>query len=355
MLRVKSLSTRPPFVEIIIPNWNGAEFLKECLDSLKKQTFSDFGVVVVDNGSTDGSLDMLAANYPEVRTISFENNRGFSAAVNAGIHSSNSRWLLLLNNDIEVAPDCLETLAEAVERYPGYHSFSLKMVNYHHRDMLDGAGDAVLRGGAGYRIGTMERDQGQYDEDRDVFGPCAGAALYSREFFDKTGYFDEDFFAYLEDVDLNMRAVRQGLRCRYVAGAVVYHIGSATSGSRINPFTISLSTKNTFNVLLKNYPISVFLRFFPIICIYHFMWFLFVLKRKEVMAYLKGITGAAGQVHLMLKKRRTVATQATISPKEFAQLLNRSERDAVNSIMFRRTQMKKTNRLLSLYQKIFLG
>ncbi|MCK5069109.1 MAG: glycosyltransferase family 2 protein, partial [Desulfocapsa sp.] len=231
-------------IDIVIPNFNGKVFLRNCLNSLQKQTCTEFSVIVVDNGSTDGSIELLSEEYPKVKVLSWDENRGFSAAVNAGIDAGSAPLIFLLNNDTELDKHCLDELIATAQAKAGYDFFAAKMLNYHERTSLDGAGDAFLRGGVGYRIGTMETDGNYYNTARQVFGACAGAALYRRDFFDELGLFDEDFFAYLEDVDLNLRANSRGKKCWYVPDARVYHIGSATTGSKINPFTVSLSTRN---------------------------------------------------------------------------------------------------------------
>ena len=197
-------------IDIIIPNWNGRNLLKTCLDSLQNQSSRCFHIIVVDNGSTDGSVSCIEQHYPQVEIIALPENRGFSAAVNLGIRASTKKWLMLLNNDVEVEQGCLGYLAKVCGDEPEYDFFALKMIDFQERSMIDGAGDCVLRGGVGYRLGTMEFDDEIYRIKRDVFGACAGAALYRRSLFDTVGLFDEDFFAYLEDVDLNLRAVRAG-------------------------------------------------------------------------------------------------------------------------------------------------
>ena len=244
-------------IDIVIPNWNGKNLLRACLDSLKLQSFTEYSVIVIDNGSTDGSKELLQEKYPDVHLISWPQNRGFSVAVNAGIKAGSAPLVFLLNNDTELHEDCLQEMVRAAEKIPEADFFAAKMLNYHKRHKLDGAGDAFLRGGVGYRIGTMEADGDLYSSSRYVFGVCAGAALYRREMLQEIGCFDEDFFAYLEDVDLNLRANSRGKKCWYVSEARVYHVGSATTGSKINDFTVSLSTRNNFNVLLKNYPFSL--------------------------------------------------------------------------------------------------
>lgn len=365
-----------PPVTVIIPNWNGRSLLPVCLSSLARQKSDDFTVLLVDNGSQDGSVAFVREHFPFVQCLALPANRGFSAAVNAGIKACSSPWLFLLNNDAEAEAHCLERLIAATRRYPEVDFFALKMVNFHDHGVLDGAGDAALRAGVGYRLGTMEKDFGQYDTDRPVFGACAGAALYSRRLFDQIGLFDEDFFAYLEDVDLNFRAGRAGLRCRYLAGAVVYHIGSATSGARISPLTVRLSTRNCFFVCVKNYSLSCLPRLLPVMLIYQFAWLIFAIKKGQLLPWLQGIMQALFALPRMRRKFQPLSaghlfahnTQASgdrlaapagasdtaLSDHEFVGQVTEAERQAIASIMARRGQQGKGNVLLSLYSKIFL-
>jgi GT2 family glycosyltransferase len=343
-----------PLIEVIIPNWNGREMLEKCLLSLRRQTDTGFRVIVVDNGSEDGSNQLVESSFPEVKLIRLQFNTGFSVAVNRGIEASAAPWLLLLNNDMEVASDCLERLRSAVRQYPAVDFFALKMMNYHHRQYIDGAGDAVLRGGVGYRLGTMEQDSESYAKDRESFGACAGAALYSKVFFATAGLFDPDFFAYLEDVDLNLRARRCGLRCMYIAQAKVYHIGSASSGSKINRLTIRLSTRNNIFVLVKNYPPRIFVQFFPAICIYQLAWMLFCLKKGMILPYWQGIAQGVSQLlHFYRKGQEFQNGEGLLHPREFAAMIRTAEREAVGSIMARRTAAGKNNFLLACYCKLF--
>jgi GT2 family glycosyltransferase len=343
-----------PLIEVIIPNWNGKPMLEHCLSSLRQQTYSNFRVTVVDNGSRDGSIELVETSFPEVRLIRLHYNSGFSVAVNKGIELSRAPWLLLLNNDMEVAADCLEKLGLAVEQYPHFHVFALKMMDFHQRQFIDGAGDAVLRGGVGYRLGTMERDREEYQKDRESFGACAGAGLYSQGFFAKVGLFDADFFAYLEDVDLNMRARRHGLRCMFIAAAIVYHIGSASSGSKINRLTVRLSTRNNLHVLAKNYPLRLCMLFFPAIVVYQLAWMLFCVKKCMLLPYLAGLYEGLRMLPHFLKKGRVLRKSGDlISPGIFAAMIKTAEREAVGSIMSRRTAAGKNNFLLSCYCKLF--
>ncbi len=341
-----------PLVDIVIPTWNGWEFLEPCLRSIVRQSFKGYTITVVDNGSTDNTVPALQQQFPEVVIVAFSENRGFSVAVNAGIRAGSHPLVFLLNNDTELAPDCLQVLVDA-SRENSNQFFAAKMLSFSDHSLLDGAGDSFLRGGAGYRLGTMEKDGGVYDRQREVFGACAGAALYRRSFFLQTGLFDEDFFAYLEDVDLNLRAARHGLRCLFVPKARVYHVGSATTGSKINPITVRLSTRNSLYVLLKNYSPGLLLRLLPVLIIYQCAWFVFCVKRGQLWAYLQGVSQGPGQVGRMRKKYQD-SRQGELSPAEQVGLLKRAEVEVINSIMRRRTAAGKGNVLLRCYRFLFL-
>jgi GT2 family glycosyltransferase len=340
-------------VSIVIPNWNGLRFLSGCLASIQRQQFSAWQIIVVDNGSSDGSVVYLRTEQPQVQLVSLPENRGFSAAVNAGILSSDAPYIFLLNNDTELEPDCLHHLLKAAEALPEYDVFAPKMLSFQQREVLDGAGDAYLRGGAGYRLGTMEKDSAVYNKPGPVFGACAGAALYRRSLFDRIGLFDEDFFAYLEDVDFNLRLNRAGGRAWHVPEAAVYHIGSASSGSKFNPFTIRLSTRNSIYILLKHYSLPFFLRLLPVIVIYQFFWLLFSIKKGYITAYCQGMAEALAGWGRMRGKRQEIRRHDRLNENEFAARLHEAEKAAVNSIMRRRGEQGKGNGLLRLYLKIF--
>ncbi len=342
-----------PLIDIIIPNYNGRSLLEVCLRSIHAQTCSNWRIIVVDNGSSDDSAAFVAEHFPQVRLLALPENIGFSAAVNRGIEAGNAPLVFLLNNDTELALDCLEQLAAAAAQESA-DFFAAKLVNYHERRFLDGAGEGYLRGGAGYRIGTMEEDAPPYDVSRQVFGACGGAALYRRKTLQEVGYFDPDFFAYLEDVDWNLRAARLGKTCRYVAEARVYHIGSATTGSKFNEFTIRLSTRNSFYVLARNYSTGMLWRYSLFVAVYQFFWLLFVLKKRQLTPYLRGLREAvSGWPHMRRKYRQGLAA-AEIAPAGLRKNLQQAEDEAIRSIMQRRSTAGKGNGLLLLYQRLFL-
>ena len=342
-----------PEVAIIIPSFNGLHLLKTCLQSIYNQTFRSFEVILMDNGSGDGTADWVPCHYPKIRIIRFSVNKGFSAAVNEGIRQSGSRYIFLLNNDTELDPACLEILIQTADANVEYASFAPKMIQYHNRKMLDGLGDGVLIGGGGYRLGNQEPDGVLWEHPMRVFGACAGAALYRRSFFERTGMFDEDFFAYLEDVDINFRAVRLGLRCLSVPGARVYHMGSQTSGGRLNTFTVSHTTHNMIRVVAHNYPSSILLRQWSVIVLQHLGWLTLMLSSRHLLAYFKGIQDALRSFPAMLKKRGQWNTRKTIPDSLFWKMVTDSEFDVMACVLRRRELQGKSAGWVRLYMKVF--
>lgn len=235
---------------VIIPNWNGAHLLPSCLSSLRNQTFNDFQTVVVDNGSTDDSRDLIANDYPEVRVVPLPENRLFAAAVNEGIRQTTAPIVVLLNNDTEAEPAWLERLLRGLD-HPSAGMAASKLLLYDRRNVLHSAGDFYRADGVPGNRGVWEEDRGQYDKDVAVFGPCGGAAAYRREMLDAIGLFDEDLGAYCEDVDLAFRAQLAGYRCVFVPDARVYHRLSATGGGA---FASYYCGRNFIAVAVKNMP-----------------------------------------------------------------------------------------------------
>ncbi len=238
-------------VTIIIPNYNGLHFLEPCLAALGRQTCRDFELLVVDNGSTDGSVEWLGERG--VRAICFSGNRGFSGAVNAGIRESKTPYVILLNNDTEPDPGYVGALLRAAEASPKIFSVSPRMLQLCHRDLMDDAGDMYSIMGWAYQRGVGQ-EAGRYNRPCNIFSACAGAAIYRREVFDEIGLFDEMHFAYLEDVDVGYRAKIAGYYNRYCPSSVVYHVGSGTSGSKYNSFKVRLAARNNVYLNYKNMP-----------------------------------------------------------------------------------------------------
>ena len=259
-------SVKNPTATIVIPNWNGKHFLKTCLDSLREQVFKDFEVIIVDNGSTDGSLEYIREHYPEVIVVAFPENRGFSAAVNGGIKKARGTYIALLNNDTEVDPLWLAELVKTLDSRSEVGFCASKMLNYYKRTIIDTIGDGFSRYGIAYKKGARRRDGPSYSREEYVFGACAGASIYRRALFEEIGLFDEDFFAYLEDIDISFRAQLRGYRCLYVPTAVVYHmIGGTSGGKGYSLKRMAGKVVNKLFVVVKNMPAKLLLRNLPLV------------------------------------------------------------------------------------------
>lgn len=239
-------------ITIIIPNYNGLQFMEPCMEALEHQTCHDFELLVVDNGSSDGSVEWLKERG--IPSVFLPENTGFSGAVNVGIRASHTPYVILLNNDTEAAPGYVEELLKAIEASPRIFSVSPKMIQLYHRDLMDDAGDMYSIMGWAYQRGVGQEVE-RYDRPCHIFSACAGAAIYRREVFEQIGYFDEMHFAYLEDIDVGYRAKIAGYYNRYCPQAVVYHVGSGTSGSKYNSFKVKLAARNNVYLNYKNMPL----------------------------------------------------------------------------------------------------
>lgn len=241
-------------VTVVIPNYNGMAYLENCIKSLLAQKFGDYDIVVVDNGSEDGSADIAALGHPRIRVIRLSRNFGFSRAANEGIKASKTPYILLLNNDTEVEGEFVWEMLSAIRQDENIFSVSAKMIQLKDRTKIDGAGDLYCALGWGFARGKGKRVS-LYEKDSEVFSACAGAAIYRKRILNEIGYFDEFHFAYLEDLDIGYRAKIMGYRNVYHKDAVVYHVGSGFSGSRYNEFKVRLSSRNNVYVIYKNMPV----------------------------------------------------------------------------------------------------
>ena len=209
-------------VSVIIPNWNGMELLKDCLFSLQKQTAKNFEIIVVDNGSTDKSVDFVRKNFSQIKIVQLEKNYGFAKAINEGVKSSTSKYVAFLNNDTAVDRNWLKALLTCVRGHPNVASISSKLLNFYDREKIDGLGIEVNEVGQAKSIGWEQKDKGQFEKERYVFGATGGAALFDREIFIKVGLFDESFFMYSEEVDWAFRAQFQGYESLYCPGIDIF-------------------------------------------------------------------------------------------------------------------------------------
>ena len=322
----------PPRVTVVIPNWNGEQFLRLCLGSLRDQSFRVFETIVVDNGSVDSSITFVEEHFPEVDVVALGENLGIAAAFNAGIEASTLEYVVLLNNDTEQDPGWLEALVRAAEDHPEAGLFASKLVDFHDRGVLDGAGDAMRLSGLPYRLGHGERDSGRFDRPGYVFGACAAAALYRRDMLDEIGLFDEDFVSYCEDGDLSFRAQLAGYRCFYVPGAVIYHMGSASTGGKRSPKATRLGSRNSFSLLVKNLPLSAVPHILPFFAAGQLVRLITAAATGSLRAHLEGLAGAWRHLPLMLAKRAEIQKRKKLSYAEVRKLLRESSLAATASI-----------------------
>lgn len=273
---------------VVIPNYNGKKYLADCLKSLEAAEKERPAVIVVDNGSSDGSELEAGEAFPWIRLIRFPENRGFDAAVNEGIRESRTPYVFLLNNDTVVRPGCISALEGRMEREKKLFSVSARMVDLKNPEIMDGAGDLYSALGWAYAIGKG-KPAARYEKPRSVFSACAGAALYRKSALERTGVFDELHFAYLEDVDVGYRARILGFTSAYEPSAVVLHAGSATSGSRYNEFKIRYSARNNVYLIYKNMPPLQLLLNSPFLAAGFLIKALFFLKKGYGGTYVEGL------------------------------------------------------------------
>jgi GT2 family glycosyltransferase len=255
---------RRPLVSIVVVTWNGLHLLPACLASLHAQTYPNLEIVVVDNGSTDGSaawLEQVAST--RVHVIQSPVNLGFAGGNNLGIQAGKGQYVALLNNDATAEPGWVEALVAAAEADPGVGMCASKIYLQDGDGVLDSAGGLLLsRDGIGRGRGRLERDGPEFARSGEALLPSGCAALYRRAMLDEIGLFDADFFAYCEDSDLGLRGRLAGWRCRYVAEAVVFHRYSGTARA-YSPFKAFQVERNRLWVVIKCFPLPLALASLP--------------------------------------------------------------------------------------------
>lgn len=275
---------------IVIPNYNGIDYIGKCLRSL---TGEPARVIVVDNGSTDGSRELVRERFPEAALVCLDRNYGFCRAVNEGIAASKTTYVILLNNDTEVEPGFVRALEQPLERHPEVFSGAAQIRNMRDPDRIDDAGDYYCALGWAFALGK-DRPKAAYQRARGIFAACGAAAIYRRKIFAEIGCMDENHFAYLEDIDLGYRARINGYHNLYIPQAVVYHAGSAVSGSRHNAFKVDLSSRNSVYLAYKNMPLPQLLLNLPLLLAGFAAKACFFAKKGLGTVYLKGLCKGVG-------------------------------------------------------------
>ena len=312
-------------VSIVIPNLNKKDLLDSCLRSLAAQGYPDIETIVVDNGSTDGAPEMVMAGFPRARVIRFSENRGFSAAVNAGIEAASGELVALINNDADADPKWVSELVAAAERHPEAGFFASKILFYDDRKIIDTFGDSFSKAGFGFKIGWGEEDGAKYGEEAFVLGACGGAALYRKAMLEdiKVGgeYFDNDFFAFGEDLDLSLRAQLKGYRCVAVPSAKVYHRVRATAG-RKSQLPIFLGHRNFIFCILKDFPGPVIMKNLPSIFTYLLFSLAWDILFKRKLSILKSYIDVLKKRKIILRKRSAIMAGQKVSDSEFNGILS---------------------------------
>ena len=278
-------------VSVVTPNYNGERFLKAFFESLGSDSECIGEVIIIDNGSADNSRDYIKNNsfgFP-VRLIENDENLGFAPAVNQGIRNSKYEYIFSLNNDTEVEKGCIRHMCDLISENDDIFSVQAKMIQYDNKRLIDDAGDEYNILGWTKKTGE-NHDSGEYMEVREIFSSCAGAAMYRKSILEELGMFDDDFFAYMEDVDLAIRAKINGYRNLLCPQAVVYHIGSATSGSRYNEFKVKLAARNNVWVVYKNLPIPLKIINFIFLFLGFFIKYLLFLRKGFGALYFSGVS-----------------------------------------------------------------
>jgi GT2 family glycosyltransferase len=305
--------TGSPLFSVVIPNWNGAHYLPTCLDVLQNQTYSHIEIIVADNASTDGSRELLAAQYPDVRIVALPENRGFTGACNAGMTAAQGDYIALLNNDTEVDPGWVVGVVGVFERHPEAGSVASKMLLFDRRDHFHTAGDLYRIDGRLANRGVWEKDEGQYDAEEYVFSACGGSAAYRRQMLDEIGLLDDDFFFSAEDMDLGWRAQLAGYRCVYTPEAVVYHRLAATGGDATASY---YDGRNMIWILVKDYPAALWRKhaFKILMAQAGLAWkALRAWRGAAARARLRGMIAGLVGIPKMLRKRRSIQRRRRVS------------------------------------------
>mgnify|MGYP000432702724 CR=1 FL=1 len=323
-----------PLISVVVLNWNGYQVLEGCLRSLNDQTYQPLEIIVVDNASTDGSVDFLRQKFQDINLIINGKNLGFGGGNNIGIRASHGKYIMILNNDTRVDPKCVEELKRSIEKDDRYGVCASKILLECKPDIIDGVGIVVCPDGLSFGRGRLEKKD-RYDEEEEIFFASDCACLYRREMLEDIGLYDEDFFAYADETDMGWRARLAGWKCIYSPKAIVYHLHSVSSGGRYSSFKAFLVERNRIWVALKNFPISLI-----ILGQFYTLWrYVFQAygalrgrgaagrftsdfsKAELIKILLSAYLSACKQVPLMLKKRKVIQKKKRITNREVYQLV----------------------------------
>ena len=277
-------------VSVITPNYNGEKFLKDFFSSLNEDSEFIGEVIIIDNASKDKSIEFINKNtfdFP-VKIIQNKENLGFAPAVNQGIKKAENEYILSINNDTKIEKGSIKALMDVISDDCEIFSVQAKMLQFKNKNLIDDAGDEYNLLGWTKKTGEG-RQSSEFNKTREIFSSCAGAAMYKKSTLQEIGMFDDNFFAYMEDVDLSVRSKIYGYKNMCCGEAIVYHIGSATTGSRYNEFKVKIAARNNIWTVYKNLPIPMKILNFIFLLLGFAIKYIFFLKKGFGSAYLEGI------------------------------------------------------------------
>jgi len=310
-------------ITVIIVNWNSGKLLAECMRHLKAQTLQPAHVLIVDNASSDDSLNTAGELEKNVTVLRMNTNIGFSAANNYALGECDTEFVALLNTDVFPAADWLERLLEAAHKRPEVAAFGSRQLCHDNPEVLDGTGDIYHISGLAWRNRYGVRQQAQDLVSREIFSPCAAAALYRRQALVDAGGFDEDFFCYVEDVDMGFRLRLTGHKAIYVPDAVVYHVGSASTGDQWSDFAVYHGFRNQVWVFIKDMPGVLFWFLLPLHMTLNLASIVFFSMRKQGNVILKAKKDAFLGICRMWRKRREIQETRVASIGEIWKALDK--------------------------------
>lgn len=321
----------PTTVSAIVVNYEGREFIADCLSSLLAQTRPPDDILVIDNASTDGSAELVEKSFPEVSLIRLPKNVGYPAACNLGIEKSRSDLVAVLNNDLILDSRWLEALLS--QNFEPWDFWASQILTANEPRTIDSAGDGMAVIGSAYKIGNGD-PPGSFPNQDEVFGPCAAAAVYRRTMLEELGGFDEDFFLIYEDADLSMRARLKGHRCLYVPEAVVYHRVNQSIGTFSHNY-VFYGHRNSECLFWKNMPTALLIRYFPERCFFNLLSFLYFAYHGRAGSFLAGKVDFLKRLPSLLRKRREIQTGRLLSNQAIKKFLDR------NWLRYRRKPLAK--------------
>ena len=311
-------------VSVIVINWNGEYYLERCLAALTAQTVMPYEIILVDNASSDASM-AIAKKFPDLKIIALNHNCGFAGGNNLAINSASqdSEWIAFINPDAFATPSWLEELLSSAKRNPTYTLFGSQLLSSSEPNLLDGAGDAYHISGRMWRIGHGEPAVSYAPVEREVFSPCAAAAMCRRGALLEVGGFDEDYFCYVEDVDLGFRLRLAGYRCLYVPLSVAHHVGSGTTGGQHSDFAVYHGHRNLVWTYVKDMPGMLFWVFLPLHLAMNLVAMMVFTVRGQGGVMFRAKRDALMGIPRMWRKRRQIQCKRVVSWRAILRVLEK--------------------------------